>query len=98
LFIFTYGFTNCGAISFTPVTLRAQNPSPVMRAATSRHAELTAWLDVTLQVRDSADPLQTLAPGRTLCAIDALHPEYLLGQVHTHVRKLHVDPSSFRDW
>jgi hypothetical protein len=69
-----------------------------MRATASLHADLTAWLDVTLQVRDPAGPLQTLAPGRTLCAIDAVHLEDLLGQIHTHASKLHDDPSSFRDW
>jgi len=27
-----------------------------------------------------------------------VHLEDLLGQIHTHASKLHVDPSSFRDW
>ena len=69
-----------------------------MRATASLHADLTAWLDVTFQVRDPAGPRQTLSPSRTLCAIDAVHLKDQLGQIHTHASKLHDDPSSFRDW
>jgi hypothetical protein len=69
-----------------------------MRSAASLHADLGAWLDVALQIRDPSAALQTLAPGRALRPIHAVHLEDLLGQIHTHASKLHDDPSSFRDW
>jgi hypothetical protein len=79
LLLFTYGFTNCGAIA-------------------GLHTDLTAWLDVALELRDPAAPLQPLAPHRPLGAIHTVYLKDLLGQVHTHASKLHDDPSSFRDW
>jgi hypothetical protein len=70
--------------------------SAALFAATFRAAG--AWLDVALQIRNPSAALQTLAPGRALRPIHAVHLEDLLGQIHTHASKLHDDPSSFRDW
>jgi hypothetical protein len=69
-----------------------------MRAAARFHADLAARLDVTLEIRDPAASLQPLAPRRPLRAIDAMHLEDLLRQIHTHAGKLHDDLSPVRDW
>ena len=81
-----------------PEAFHLQHARPVMRAAARFHADLAARLDITLEIPNPAASLQPLAPRRPLCAIDAMHLEDLLRQIHTHARKLHDDLSPFRDW
>jgi hypothetical protein len=69
-----------------------------MRTATGLHANLAARLDIALELRDPATPLQPLAPHRPLGAIHAVYLKNLLRHVHAHTSKLHDDLSSFRDW
>ena len=97
--------SHCGAITqitrdpaFWDVYWRGLSGLSNLQGGEGLHADLAARLNVTLELGDPATARQPPAPDRPFGAIDAVHLEDLLGQIHAHTSKLHDDSSSFRDW
>src|SRR5438270_3475499 len=98
LLLFTYGFTNCGAINFTAIPCAWNARAPVVRATTSLHADHAARFNRFQQYLEPVRSRQLPAQRHLLIPVDPVYLEDRLCQIYANAHKLHGGPFLSVDW